>query len=111
MAIGWIAKCNGCRIEGPYNPLKSGKPPVNHIVDGRMCGAFVNFPTLLPQLKAPLSMTTAQPQQDRPSVAQSTRVLQSSQWVPIASIAGTEGRWHSGDGSTDADSAVATKTG
>jgi hypothetical protein len=104
MAIGWIAKCSGCRIEGPYNPLESGKPPVNHIVDGRVCGAFV--PT-----KAPLSMTTTQPQQDRPSVAQSTRVLQSSQWVPIASIAGTEGRWHSGDGSTDADSAVATKTG
>jgi hypothetical protein len=109
MAIGWIAKCSSCRIEGPYNPLKSGKPPVNHIVDGRMCGAFVNFPTLLPQLKAPLAMTTAQSQQDRPSVAQSTRAPQSSQWV--VPIAGTEGRWHRGDGSTDADSAVATKTG
>jgi hypothetical protein len=57
MAIGWIAKCNSCRREGPYNPRKSGKPPVNHIVDGRMCGAFVNFPTLLPQLKAPRSIS------------------------------------------------------
>ena len=89
MAIGWIAKCNGCRREGPYNPRKSGKPPVNHIVDGRMCGAFVNFPTLLPQPKAPLAMTTTQLQQDRPSVAQSIGVPQSSQWVPITATEGS----------------------
>jgi hypothetical protein len=84
MVIGWIAKCSGCLIEGPYTPLKSGKPPVNHIVDGRMCGAFV------PQPKAPLAaMTTTQPQQDRPSVAQSTGVPHSSQWVPISATEGS----------------------
>jgi hypothetical protein len=82
MAIGWIGKCSGCLIEGPYNPLESGKPPVNHIVDGRMCGAFV--PT-----KAPLALTTAQPQHDRPSVAQPTRVPQSSQRVPISATEGS----------------------